>query len=857
MGKSNMKNLLWCVPMAVLLAGPSMATDYDDAKPSIYVDDLANEALFLPKILGCIFQQAGVGADNRLTNAVWTALVNETTCNLEDSNPPTFAKTVLSSSRASATTPQEVTGWMDTSVGDKMIMSAVLTQAPSDVDPFGRYTVSFYLANPEGGDTTIDVTELNEGDDPAMFGYAYVYADGNDIVVDSMLLESDNGTEMTVRAVIKDGDPDNILYGLSLVSDTSIKALGATDADKSFRYLLDENLAEIGAQCTSRTTAWQNTWQMGVFDAVTGDRVQLENPSLSFETAAGNYGDVNSDWFWIDGPERLSLTPANNELSFRAVNQSEDKILVWTPASLRTNVTVPYVPDDGDTVRYWQFDSTGQGTEFDAVFEADGFYYDDGFNQNPVPVPSYRWVWSQQYNMQIFIGEDGANKTYTGNKNIPVTPSAAEELFFTNSVERKVASAAKLSCVGWDCPDKNLRLGADALATLIADNGGTLPWDAFKSTGGSRDPNAIFTYFLAPLNLPEDSDFVAGALYHDANGSDALDTGDVPLMFDFRMDWRDKSVYEWGGIKNQRLTDALAGANNPWLGFNFDLVTSSCDLSVSGEKYDLFQDCDKVTYNHSAQQQYSYVRNADGSYYEFSDPITLKLANFDPENHDRNFKFAQNALTAGGTPEFGTVLDGDWNPLTGLSCDVLTWQADFEARLGDTVGIPLVYEGESGKYCLLPVAPDYFEGQTFYLDYDGRSLQGLNGVENVINDRWYQMINLKTGTELVDASDNTKKYKVKPVYIDEYMLNLTQDLDPTEDGAIGRAKDSCAGGDIVFNLNDINEDGNVMSTFMSDLPPLWFNDEYVKPTVSWSDRPTVTSASNCFVKDKEVTCPTD
>ena len=151
MRKFSMKSLIWCAPMAALMAGPALATDYDDAMPSIYVQDAANEALMLPKILSCILDQAGVGASDKLTNANWAALVNEKTCDLGDSDTTTFAKAVLSSERASADTAQEVVGWMDTSMGEKMIMSAVLTEAPTEEDPFGRYSVTFYRANPEGG----------------------------------------------------------------------------------------------------------------------------------------------------------------------------------------------------------------------------------------------------------------------------------------------------------------------------------------------------------------------------------------------------------------------------------------------------------------------------------------------------------------------------------------------------------------------------------------------------------------------------------------------------------------------------------------------------------------------------------
>lgn len=849
--------MLWSIPLAALFSSPSLASDFDDAYPSVYVDDLANEALMLPKILSCILSQAGVGSDNRLTNASWAALVNEQTCDLGESDLASFAKTVLTSSRASDSTPQEVTGWMDTSIGEKMVMSAVITQAPTLEDPFGRFTISFYRANPDGGDSVIDPSELDVENDKAMYGYAYVYADATDIIIDATYTDTVEGdSQITAKAVINDGNPENVRYAIKMDQDwmsQPIKALGTTSADKSFRYLLDDDNTAIGAECTSRSTSWQNTWQMGVYDSETGAKVDLEFPSLAFNTEEGNYGDVNSEWFWIDPAERFSLTPTNNELNFTPMKQSGNKTLVWTPSDLQTIATISYVPMDGDTVNYWTWNSeTSTGSEVVAVFETDGFYY--GENQ---AVPSFRTVWSHQYDMNVYISEDdNGDQSYVGKRNVKVAPSEDNELFYENSVERAATNAAKLHCVGWSCPDKNLGLSADEINELLEANNGNLPWDVFHTT--DRNADSLYTYFLAPLALEENSELTAGALYFDANDSGSLDTGDEPVMFNFRMEWSDNAIYEWDGTKHEELTATLASTNSPWLGFYFDLVSDDCNLNVVGsDANQLFEMCDKIKYHHNPSNGYAYVRNADGSYYLFSDPITMKLENFDPENHDRNNNFVAEALANGGLPEIGTVLDGNWNPLTGKNCDVETWETEYTTLTNQTLEIDLVYEDPDTEreYCMVPVSPDYFAGKTFYLNYDGRSLQGINGVNNVISDRFYQMINLKSGTVLVDVNDQNKSYKVKPVYVDEYLQNLTQNFDPAEGGAIAAAKLACSGEGIVFELDENTADGSEMLSLLAGLPPAWFDDEYIKPSIAWSERPTLSPEGSCFVKDQDVTCP--
>ena len=99
---------------------------------------------------------------------------------------------------------------------------------------------------------------------------------------------------------------------------------------------------------------------MALYEKDTGEKFQLPYPSLSFNTEEGNYGDVNSDWYWIDGDERFSLTPTNNELSFSPMNGGEDKTLVWAPSDMSVVKDVPYTPAEGDVVRYWIWDNVSQ-----------------------------------------------------------------------------------------------------------------------------------------------------------------------------------------------------------------------------------------------------------------------------------------------------------------------------------------------------------------------------------------------------------------------------------------------------------------------------------------------------------------
>jgi len=852
----SFKTLLFSGVSVLALSGEVAAQNFEETTSSIYVQDLANDAVILPKILSCILNQAGVGASNDLTNATWAALVNEKTCDLAD-NDGSYAKAVLKSSRASETTSQEVQGWMDTSLGEKIMMTASISQAPTETDPYGRYNVSFYRSNPNGGDASITADELSASSDPAMYGYAYIYEADDNIILDAVLKDSALESDMLIRsrAIAVGGDPDSIRYALEWDNNyRALKAVGTANAEKSFRYLLDYDTSEVvGAECTSRTNAWQNTWEMGIFDDVTGERVGLEFPSLSFNTADGYYGDVNSDWFWIDGEERDSLYPLNNTLTVTPMDGSEDKELIWSPSVLKAVVSAPYEPADGDTVEYWD-----GGDLYSASFNQTSgkFEYED--DNGIKSVPSNRQVWSHMRRMDVVISEDGSGaQVFTGKRRETALPSKSSYLFYENQIERTVDNPAKLYCVGWGCLDKNLNLDETEMASLINSEANQygLPWNAFRNEQGRTD-NTVYTYFLAPLSVEASSGLVAGALYYDADSSETLTTDDEPIYFDFRGNWNDDSFHNWDGSEASNLNAALEG-KSVYFNLGFKLVDSTCDLSQGQSKFDAYNSCDPIHYEaHPRSGGYAYVKNADGSYYKFSEPMSLKLEDFNPETHDRNAGYAVSALENGYLPEMGTVLDGQWNPITNQNCDVSNWDQTFadDYMNGNRLPFDLTATVDGDSYCLVPVAPDYFEGQDFYFTYDGRVLHGPNGINNEFSDRFYQTVNLKTGAKLVDTTDPSKVYKVKPLFIDEYMQSITGEVEILGEDAIKAALDACSDEDLAFELTGANRN-ETMAGMLEDLPPAWFDDTYVKPAVNWSEKPDVSGSEICFVKDLEVTCP--
>ena len=871
-----------------IVGNKALAENVSNISTTYYVDDTANMSVMLPRILACILDQSGVGADERLTKATWAGLIDETLCNIGgDDGVVTYAKTVISSDRASENTPQVLNGWMDTSMKEKMIMDVVLNQGPTALDPYGRFKISFYRVNPDLTDPTKDITTVSdladiENDNVAMYGFVYVYGSGDDIVLDSVLKDTTamGGTNLRSKVVIVGGDTDNVRYAVNIENQNrpTVTALGATSADKTFRYLL-ANGQPAGAECKSRNLTLKNAWNNALYSSSNGEILELENPSFSFTDPSGNYGDVNSNWFWIEGDGKLALTPSQNEMSV-TTNSGESKTLLWMPGDFSQETTYSYTPSVGDSFSAWDANAL---TDVTYIFVEDqtlgNHFYKNGVANLANKVADRRRGYSRQFDMNVEIAPDGnGGRIYTRSKNRKIQPKPNDGIFYDGNSLRTLGNEAKLICAGWNCPTKNLGMSSSDLATHISgysDNNVSnwSEWSTFHDVNGQ--PDDVHTYFVAPLVLPSSSGLTPGALYLDdpVNGTQGvLDASDDPVYFNFKKDGRTGAIYNWDGTRATSLETQLARVpNNDWTGFYFDLALSStCDLSnvAQNQEYEEFQKCDKIRYHTNSYDGNVAVKNADGSFYNFSDSIVLKLDNFNPSIHDMNKNYLADALGLSALPEIGTVRDGEWNPLTGTSCDVSSWANDF-ASLYPTLnnilvqaGIPLV-DGVD-NYCLVPVTPQYFAGQDRYFNFDGRMLHVNVGLNSYYSDKWYSLINLESGVELTDASNGANRYKVKPISVDEVMQNLTTNLDPFDQNAISDSIAACGTLDdndpaeIVFDLvnNTTPAKKAVMMDLYNSLPTAAFGDTYARPTTLWSERPSGISPSNaCFVKNKKVACP--
>ena len=113
-----MKNNILGIAGVLLVSGisvsaqefnPPLNSDYVLDQTSVYVDDQLNSLTRLPSDLNCVLTNIGLGNVN-LVNRIWNASYPEAKCHNADWEG--MVNVVVSSSRASNSTPQELIAWM-------------------------------------------------------------------------------------------------------------------------------------------------------------------------------------------------------------------------------------------------------------------------------------------------------------------------------------------------------------------------------------------------------------------------------------------------------------------------------------------------------------------------------------------------------------------------------------------------------------------------------------------------------------------------------------------------------------------------------------------------------------------------
>ena len=731
------KNLLLTLSVSLLSVGSlasadfkAAGTDYSKALASQekWSEDLANEFISMPNSFACIIANSG-GEVN--ANASWTALIDEPACGLGEADPKgatVYASSAMKSSRASNSSPQEVTAWFNASGGMRYIADVTLKKSAETLAPFGEWYFSYYQAgmqNPTTGAWT-SYTKADAGD----YGYVNIGPSGNDISIQVATEGAMDGAmdgdpskvnlmlhdDIYAKVLFVNGSSDNTKFlgktssyerkksdGSLVAAKTEAFVAGATSKEYYFRQPLDSSGNATGtAACFDRQVQFETTHQAGLYNATTGARVTLSG-GFGFTKADGTRGYLGNWGVWIDGGE-TNFTPSSRTVAI-ADDDSVSYSLKWAPGTMQQMSLTEDTLSDGDTFKHLWYEANSE--EVTAVWSAaKSKFILNGSSTTNVEVaslPREERMWSDTKRAEVLWKSGDKIKLQT-QKDITFSSTLADATSTKFYSKRDDNDHTKLSSL----PYSLTAYGSAAnMRALAYDGGGTASGvKTYHLTGatpgGSYEPNTLYL--------------------DDGNGS--LSANDKPIRFDFALNEKQNKTtnYPDGAV------DAFDNENihDKWPRGELHLILAS-EADTTGDtcvKGGDLSGCTnyKWTFGALPWEHSIAAYDADGKLVTLDEPIMI---------------------------EYTYVATDDRN--NGQSIDIVT-KDEYNPLKGCTVN--------SGISTCNAVTPSSYAGSKFLLEYDGTDLHGTPGLEVCTEPTcakmkyWIRLVNLKDGTELTDTKGN-------------------------------------------------------------------------------------------------------
>jgi hypothetical protein len=711
-------------------------TDYSVALAAQekWAEDAANQFISMPNSFACIIANSGAEVN---ANGNWTSLIDEVACGLAEgdaqSGGVTYSRSAMTSSRASAWSPQEVTAFFNSQGEARYIADVTLNKSASETPPFGEWYFSFYNAGQydENTETWSNLTKETSQE----VGYVDISQSGDDVqilVAQEMEMEETIGTpggnldaiiinDVYAKVLFVDGSSDNTKFVGELTNqilrasdraDTgfgnSIGYAGATSADYYFRQEIDTNgLVANTEACFDRNAEFKVTHDAALYNFETGAKVELSG-GFGFQTSDDKRGYLGSWGVWIDGGDTV-FTKNNTEVEVTD-DDGASYTIKWAPGKLEQRSFTEEALSNGDTFKFWYWQN---GEEVTAVWDAANSRFTltgDNTNTTMASTQWDEWMWSDV--KRTSVKWSGGTSVYIENR---------KDLTFSSTF-------ADATSTKFYSKDEYLQhTDASALPYTLADfanNGGSAWWDDDTNNGGTN--GARQTYFLTGSN-PGGS-LEPHTLYLD-DGNDTLSSDDAPVRFDFGLNDSQSvaTAYDTNGTQSDYTAPA-----GWWPGSDVTLILASdadstggtCDLSggdISGCTNYRWQ-FGAMPWDHSKA-----AYDADGALVALDDPIMVEYTYASTD--DRN-----NGMT------IDIMTNDEYNPLKGC-----------------------VTNGDDVDVCSNVTPSDYNDAK-FLIEFDGQDVHGLPGMEVCTDSAcegmsyWMRLVNLKDGTKLTDTKGNDYVY---------------------------------------------------------------------------------------------------
>jgi hypothetical protein len=656
----------------------SEGTDYWNLVTQRWTEDSANELLELVNVFACLIANSRGDLPEHV-NGSWSALIDEVACDIADGQTrggKQYAEVLLSSSRASDDSDQEMQAYLESVSGDRYIANMTLRQSLESLPPYGSWYFSFYN-NRRGVSGPEKVLDL-DGDN----GFADIRQNGNDIeiAISENYIEGSVFSRQAGRVILVDGSEDVAKFvGTKEYNhgggSGSLRLAGQANADYYFKADLGADGSVLSSQCLARRDLWQNNWRTRLYYAEdgaaydAGDEVILDG-AFSFQAANGVNGYFGHWGVWMQGG--ASFSPEAPSLSATRRRDNAPVEINWGPGYLESLVDESKVLSDGDIFRWWG-EIAGAWSEYVIQWSST----DAKFIYNGAPIdltdPWDRFMYSPALNgWGTWDGLTGFN--YQKRAKLDGT-----SLFAANSTTEFTCADDR------GCPTVKVTHGN---------------WTANSSTASSPvDKTVANSYFYTGGNPP--SGFMAYTLYYNTNGNGSLDAGDTPIFFGFKTSWSDQqstySEYGAGG------TEGNFDGNWPQLSVRLALAGTTTEYEYQTGAYE---------WDHGY-----YATDANGEGLSVEQPVQFTYT-FDPDNDVNDGKSLEVDLKI-----------GDYNPLGG------PWPKPFSPDDMDGNVFFLNYDGES-VFGFPGINIDAGGSESMWLQLgnlaNGTELTGSDGIKYVV-----------------------------------------------------------------------------------------------------------------------------
>ena len=350
------------------LAAPSASSPYRTDAQSTHVEDATSQGIAQVNMITCFV--TGMRPDALVNKGAYIALVDKKKCDpnsrSDSSNSsadnagasaPSYLSAVVDSTRTSNTDPMRVKTWVDMSEKDfpvTIFLNTSATEAPSAANPYGVFRIDYC------GRGSTGPCMMNGFLDGSSGGISYYETEsgggGGGGTNTTALRMTTVGTDGGSGALQMSQMGQSVAYSFAYNANFFRRSDGSSD--ECFSRLADD--PDTG----------MSVWRYGLYDAGSGDRVNLQSGfSIDFTAPDGTvyHGQIGYYGLWL--PNEASAL-ATNGATVQRVQYVQDQPPVKTPYTL--------VKADGRLTKYTKKTRTLASSDkikFNAfVFDATNFF---------------------------------------------------------------------------------------------------------------------------------------------------------------------------------------------------------------------------------------------------------------------------------------------------------------------------------------------------------------------------------------------------------------------------------------------------------------------------------------------------